>query len=101
MHHGAKSANCLTEKMEEENKRLLDILFDDERHHSLTWEQETTYHNADKCYFSKKPFGSKKAEEKVMDHDHVTGLYRGPSHSKCNLMMRKLYKIPVFFHFFK
>ena len=101
IHHGADSAIWLTEKMQEEKERLKEILFDDERLHPLTWQEETRHHNADKCYICKKPFGPKIPEQKVMDHDHVTGLYRGPAHSKCNLMMRKLYKIPVVFHNFK
>ena len=38
---------------------------------------------------------------KVCDHDHLTGKYRGPAHSKCNLSLRiDPYRtpIPVFFH---
>ena len=100
MHHGADSAHWLVERMQEEEERLMAILFDDERLHPMTFEQETKFHNADKCYICKKPFSDKKGEDKVLDHDHVTGLYRGPAHSRCNLMMRKLYKIPVFFHNF-
>ena len=38
---------------------------------------------------------------KVLDHDHLTGRYRGPAHSKCNQQLRiEPYRtpIPVFFH---
>ena len=38
---------------------------------------------------------------KLRDHDHLTGKYRGPAHSKCNLSLRiDPYRtpIPVFFH---
>ena len=37
----------------------------------------------------------------VRDHDHITGRYRGAAHSRCNLQLRKTYKIPVFFHNFR
>eukprot|EP01050_Picozoa_sp_SAG11_P029037 SAG11_NODE_8012_length_1069_cov_146.385567_1_plen_322_part_10 len=50
------------------------------------------------CHFCQKPCG----EDKVKDHDHLTGEYRGPAHSKCNLEEGKKntrrYKIPVLFH---
>ena len=39
----------------------------------------------------------KETWKKVWDHDHCTGGYRGPAHSKCNLSAKDN-KIPVFFH---
>ena len=40
--------------------------------------------------------------EKVRDHDHLTGKYRGPAHNKCNLNCRKEKQmfVPVYFHNF-
>ena len=35
---------------------------------------------------------------KVMDHDHWTGIYRGPAHAKCNLQFYEQKKLIVFFH---
>ena len=40
-------------------------------------------------------------KDKVIDHDHITGKYRGAAHSSCNLKLRidhDKIKIPVFFH---
>ena len=34
----------------------------------------------------------------VRDHCHFTGKFRGAAHSSCNLKMRTVKKIPVFFH---
>ena len=34
----------------------------------------------------------------MRDHDHFTGNYRGAAHSKCNIAMRTVKKIPIFFH---
>ena len=101
IHNGADSAERLVEKLKEEEARLLEILFLDKRLRPMTWDQETRYNNSDKCYICKGPFGPHAGLERVLDHDHVTGEYRGPAHSRCNLMMTKLYKIPVFFHNFK
>jgi hypothetical protein len=50
------------------------------------------------CHFCKKPCG----EDRVRDHDHITGEYRGMAHNFCNLEEGKKntehYKIPVVFH---
>ena len=34
----------------------------------------------------------------VRDHCHWKGKFRGAAHQQCNLMYRKTYKIPCFFH---
>ena len=50
------------------------------------------------CHLCQKLCG----EDRVRDHDHITGEYRGPAHSKCNLEEGKKntrrYKVPVIFH---
>ncbi len=38
--------------------------------------------------------------EKVIDHDHLTGEYRGAAHSICNLQYKVPKFIPIFFHNF-
>ena len=50
------------------------------------------------CKHCNKKFMNK---DKVIDHDHITGKYRGAAHSSCNLKLRinsEKVKIPVFFH---
>ena len=46
----------------------------------------------------KKPCGV----DRVRDHDHITGEYRGMAHKKCNLeegkKNTKHYRVPVVFH---
>ena len=36
----------------------------------------------------------------MRDHCHWTGKFRGAAHQKCNIMYRKTYKNPLFFHNF-
>ena len=36
--------------------------------------------------------------EKVRDHCHYTGKFRGAAHNGCNLKLKKIQDIPVFFH---
>lgn len=64
--------------------------------HPLTAEQESEYAFSNTCYICERPFTSQEA--KVKDHCHLTGQYRGPSHSTCNLNFKLPNFIPVFFH---
>ena len=47
----------------------------------MTQEDEEDYQNNNICRFCEKHIES----DKVRDHCHLTGKYRGPSHSKCNI----------------
>ena len=53
---------------------------------------ESIYHNRQKvCYICKKEFDNNdKKQQKVRDHCHYTGKYRGAAHNICNLR----YKVP-------
>ena len=72
----------------------------------MTKEDWAIHSAADKCWVCDGPFqsysrGDTEGLWKVRDHDHLTGKYRGPAHSKCNLSLRiDPYRtpIPVFFH---
>ena len=48
------------------------------------------------CHICNKPLHG----DKVKDHCHASGLYRGPAHRKCNMMCHVSKKIPVFLHNF-
>ena len=37
-------------------------------------------------------------DNKVRDHDHVTGKYRGSAHWSCNINLKLTNKVPVIFH---
>ena len=47
-----------------------------------------------KCYAC----GDELGDDKVRDHCHYTGKYRGALHSKCNLKLKRTRTIPVIFH---
>ena len=69
--------------------------------------QRDEFDNATECYLcrgafvtdqSSKDFRNKK---KVLDHCHITGVYRGAAHSICNLQLKidpKTIKVPVIIH---
>jgi hypothetical protein len=63
----------------------------------LSKEEEKSYNNCDDCHICKQIINDDK-NHKVRDHDHITGIYRGPAHKNCNLQYRFNFKFPVYFH---
>ena len=65
---------------------------------NMTDEDEEDYRNNNVCRFCEKEILS----DKVRDHCHLTGKYRGVSHSKCNINVtqKQSYFIPFIFHNF-
>ena len=60
--------------------------------------EQLLYDNAKYYHICKKVFGKKKNQDKVRDHDHYTGKFRGAAHLICNLRYSTQIDIPVFFH---
>lgn len=64
----------------------------------ITAEQETEFKNAENCHICNEKLG----DDRVRDHCHISGLYRGASHNGCNINFNyKNAKIPVVIHNFK
>ena len=57
---------------------------------------EQNFNNATACHICEQEFTS--SDKRVRDHCHLTGLYRGSAHEKCNLSYRVPKHIPVIFH---
>ena len=60
----------------------------------FTVEDEKQFNKALDCWICGEYLGN----DRVRDHCHFTGRYRGPAHNSCNLKYRKQKKISVFFH---
>ena len=69
----------------------------------MTPEEQKDFDEATHCYICGFDLGA----DKVRDHDHIDGKYRGAAHSECNLQYRlrknqqgqkNSFFIPVFFH---
>ena len=60
----------------------------------LTKEEKDNYNQENTCYICKKDFNN----DKVRDHCHFTGKYRGAAHNTCNLRYKIPKNIPVIFH---
>ena len=71
----------------------------------LTNEEKETYENQKICHICEKEFcidednkKEFKLKQKVRDHCHYTGKYRGAAHSICHLRYKISKEIPVVFH---
>ena len=60
----------------------------------MTTECENNYQNSNDCSICNQKI---KYKDKVRDHCHITGKYRGAAHSKCNLKLRIPKKCQLFF----
>jgi len=78
----AHNVNCILS----DNIPMVDFTRDD-------WEK---FNSATHCHVCEKPFAPD--DTRVRDHCHLTGQYRGPAHSNCNLNYKDSHYIPVVFH---
>ena len=64
----------------------------------ITPQEEESFQLAEECWLCENPLGG----EKVRDHDHLTGKYRGAAHNICNIncKQRSSSFIPIIFHDF-
>ncbi|XP_071580493.1 uncharacterized protein, partial [Temnothorax nylanderi] len=76
--------------------RVKNILSDNVCMVDLTREEWETFRSATQCHICEKPFAPD--DNRVRDHCHLTGRYRGPAHSTCNLNYKDSHFIPVIFH---
>ena len=60
----------------------------------MTNEDEEIYNNSQMCWIRKEELNT----DKVRDHCHVTGKFRGAAHNKCNLKLRIPSKLSIIFH---
>ena len=61
----------------------------------FTKEDEKQFNMVSDCWICGEELGN---DNKVRDHCHYTGRYRGAAHNSCNLKYRKPESVPVFFH---
>ena len=59
-------------------------------------EEEHLLQQSNSCWICKKLIDND--EEKVRDHCHVTGKFRGAAHESCNVNLQLTKKVPVIFH---
>ena len=98
---------CFTKQKESDNvaeifvsklAKVTQKLYDDFYRHPkplrLTEEEQASFKEASICHICSKEL----KDDKVRDHCHFTGEYRGAAHNSCNLQCRKPLILPVILH---
>ena len=62
----------------------------------ISAEEEERFQLKNSCWICDKLFDV--GDNKVRDHCHITGKYRGAAHWSCNINLKLTKKIPVIFH---
>ena len=62
----------------------------------MSKEEEHLFQQSNSCWICKKLIDND--EEKVRDHCHITGKFRGAAHWNCNINFQLTKKVPVIFH---
>ena len=66
---------------------------------ALITEEKVHYNKQKVGYICKKEFDNDKKQQKVRDHCHYTGKYRGAAHNICNLRYKVPKEIPIVFYY--
>ena len=61
-------------------------------------EEEQLFLKSNSCWIGEKLIYNDDNDEKVRDHCHVTGKYRGAAHCSCNVNFQLTKKVPVIFN---
>ena len=62
----------------------------------MSEKEEHLFHQSNSCWICKKLIDND--EEKVRDHCHVTGKFRGAAYCNCNINFQLTKNVPVIFH---
>ena len=87
-------AKVFVEKLTELTKGIYNDFYSRPKPLRLTRDEQKSFEEANICHICKK----KLDKDKVRDHCHFTGEYRGAAHNQCNLRCRKPRILPVIFH---
>jgi hypothetical protein len=92
-----RGQDCMTKfykKLDEYSRSIYKILKMNEKM-ILTDDDLKNFNKSINCHICEQPLNG----DKVKDHCHITGKYRGASHNNCNINFNyKHYKIPVIIH---
>ena len=87
-------AKIFVEKLTELTKGIYNDFYCKPKKMVMTTETQKEFNNAVNCHICGYTLG----KDRVRDHCHFTGQYRGAAHNKCNLMCKKPRILPVIFH---
>ena len=95
LYRGSDAAKVFCKKIQECTREIYKIINKTNKRMEITEKEQENFNSATECYICKKELNN----DKVRDHCHLTGKYRGPAHNNCNLNLKeKINFIPIFFH---
>ena len=87
-------AEIFVNKLSEVTNSIYNDFYNRPKPLRLNKEEQKSFDKAEICHICSKEL----KKDKVRDHCHFTGKYRGAAHNKCNLMCKKTRILPVIFH---
>ena len=93
---GENAAYKFIKAILEERKYCKKIMKDQFNKNLIMTEEENLFQQSNNCWICKKILDND--DEKLRDHCHITGKFRGTAHSDCNINFQLTKKIPVIFH---
>ena len=87
-------AEIFVNKLEEVTKSIYNDFYRKPKPLHLTKEEKISFNKEKFCHICQMELEN----DKVRDHCHFTGKYRGAAHNSCNLQCRKPMILPVIFH---
>ena len=87
-------SKVFVEKLTEATRGIYNDFYRRPKPLRLTQVEQKSFEKAEFCHICNKEL----LEDKVRDHCHFTGQYRGAAHNSCNLKCRKPLILPVIFH---
>ena len=87
-------AKIFVEKLTEATRGIYNDFYRKPKPLILSKDEQKSFDKAEFCHICNKEL----LEDKVRDHCHFTGQYRGAAHNSCNLNCRKPLILPVIFH---
>ncbi|XP_054720146.1 uncharacterized protein LOC129229795 [Uloborus diversus] len=93
VYRGPDAAVHFVENLLDERAEIAEQMMD-VKPMSLSPQEEQDFKAASQCHICRGKLGA----DRVRDHDHLSGRYRGAAHNQCNLKFRLRKMIPVLFH---
>ena len=97
-HSGGDAGEICVRKLQEKAEQSFQVYIDTPQQlQELTDAELRSFHTATNCHICNQLLG----EDRVRDHCHIVGNYRGSAHSRCNLEYRiskSEWKLPVVMH---
>ena len=90
-------AEIFVNKLAEVTKSIYNDFYRRPKPLRLSKEEQKSFDKAEICHICSREL----KEDKVRDHCHFTGKYRGAAHNSCNIRCRKPRVLPVIFHNFQ